>query len=189
MVPGIGRKLRESRNDPGAAYYFGGRLPASPLHRRVSFDRTGFRESQVERLAIGDRYFDLDEVRTEHADWDGTIRGTACSFHKHDAPALGTLFLMGGLLDMEPSAQYREFAEECDRWARQAETEGHRKVLEEMAETRRKLAAETDSISAGCFSSTSFMRSSARRNHTCNMCSSETRIRSSLAMRAISRHA
>lgn len=51
---------------------------------------------------------------------------------------------MGGLFHMETSAQYREFAEECDRLARQAETDGHRKILVEMAETWRKLAAETD---------------------------------------------
>jgi hypothetical protein len=45
---------------------------------------------------------------------------------------------------METSAQYREFAEECDRWARQTENDGHRKILKEMAETWRTLAAETD---------------------------------------------
>jgi hypothetical protein len=43
----------------------------------------------------------------------------------------------------ETSAQYREFAEECDRLAKQAKT-GERKILEEMAEAWRMVAAEAD---------------------------------------------
>jgi hypothetical protein len=45
---------------------------------------------------------------------------------------------------METSAQYREFAEECDRLAKQAKTDGERKILEEMAKTWRIVAAEED---------------------------------------------
>jgi MoxR-like ATPase len=42
------------------------------------------------------------------------------------------------------SAQYREFAEECDRLAQEAKTEHHRKILEEMAEAWRRVAGEVD---------------------------------------------
>jgi hypothetical protein len=45
---------------------------------------------------------------------------------------------------LETSAQYREFAEECDRLAQQAKADGHRKILEEMAEAWRTVAAEAD---------------------------------------------
>jgi hypothetical protein len=41
-------------------------------------------------------------------------------------------------------SQYREFAEECDRLAKQAKIDGERKILEEMAEAWRKVAAEAD---------------------------------------------
>jgi len=42
------------------------------------------------------------------------------------------------------SAQYREFAEECDRLAKQAKTDGERKTLEKMAKAWRMVAAEAD---------------------------------------------
>ena len=45
---------------------------------------------------------------------------------------------------LETSAQYREFAEECNRLAKQANTDDHRKILEEMAEAWRMVAAEAD---------------------------------------------
>jgi hypothetical protein len=45
---------------------------------------------------------------------------------------------------METSTHYREFAEECDRLAREAKSEHHRKALEEIARAWRKLAAEED---------------------------------------------
>jgi hypothetical protein len=45
---------------------------------------------------------------------------------------------------METSAQYREFAEQCDRLAKQVKTDAERKILEEMAEAWRIVAAETD---------------------------------------------
>jgi hypothetical protein len=44
----------------------------------------------------------------------------------------------------ETSAQYWEFAEECDRLAKQVKTDGHREILKEMAEAWRTVAAETD---------------------------------------------
>jgi len=40
--------------------------------------------------------------------------------------------------------QYREFAEECLRLAKQANDERHRKILKEMAEEWSKLAKEPD---------------------------------------------
>ena len=45
---------------------------------------------------------------------------------------------------METSAQYREFAEECDRLAEEAKTQHERKILEEMAKAWRMVAAEAD---------------------------------------------
>jgi hypothetical protein len=45
---------------------------------------------------------------------------------------------------LETSAQYREFAEECNRLAKQTKADGHRKILEEMAEAWRIVAAEAD---------------------------------------------
>ena len=44
----------------------------------------------------------------------------------------------------ETSAQYSWFAEECDRLAKQAKTDGERKILEELAEAWRMVAAEAD---------------------------------------------
>jgi len=48
----------------------------------------------------------------------------------------------GGLFPMETSAQskYREFAEECERLAKQAAAERHRAVLLEMAAAWRQLS-------------------------------------------------
>ena len=45
---------------------------------------------------------------------------------------------------LETSAQYREFAEECNRLAEKAKVVSHRKILEEMAEAWRRVAAEAD---------------------------------------------
>jgi hypothetical protein len=45
---------------------------------------------------------------------------------------------------MQTRTQYRDFAEECDRLAKQAETERQCMVLNEMAEAWRKLAEEAD---------------------------------------------
>jgi hypothetical protein len=47
-------------------------------------------------------------------------------------------------LHMGKAEQFREFAEECERLARQATADHHRKILLEMAKTWRKLANETD---------------------------------------------
>jgi hypothetical protein len=41
---------------------------------------------------------------------------------------------------MQTSDQYRKFAEECQRWAREAKMESQRKILEQMAEVWRMLA-------------------------------------------------
>jgi hypothetical protein len=58
---------------------------------------------------------------------------------------MGALFYMATLAQYrETSAEYREFAEECDRLAKQVKTDGERKILEEMAEAWRIVAAEAD---------------------------------------------
>jgi hypothetical protein len=49
---------------------------------------------------------------------------------------------------MHKPTEYREFAEECDRLAKEATTERHRMVLKEMAETWRKLAEKADTADA-----------------------------------------
>ena len=45
---------------------------------------------------------------------------------------------------METPAQYRKYAEECERLAKQAKAAHHRKVLEEMAQVWRQLADRAD---------------------------------------------
>ena len=45
---------------------------------------------------------------------------------------------------METSTEYRRFAQECDRLAREAKTERHRKIMEDMAGAWDKLAQEAE---------------------------------------------
>jgi hypothetical protein len=45
---------------------------------------------------------------------------------------------------METPTQYRQFAEECDRMANQADTERQRGILREMAEVWRQLAKDAN---------------------------------------------
>jgi hypothetical protein len=50
---------------------------------------------------------------------------------------------------MKPSTQYREFADECDRLAKETSDPRHKKVLEEMGRAWRELADEADQKNAG----------------------------------------
>jgi hypothetical protein len=50
---------------------------------------------------------------------------------------------------MKTSAQYLEFAEDCDRLVMEAKDPRHKKVLQEMAQAWRKLADEADQKNAG----------------------------------------
>jgi hypothetical protein len=45
---------------------------------------------------------------------------------------------------METATEYRRFAQECQRLAREAMTERHRKIMEEMAQAWERLAKEVD---------------------------------------------
>jgi hypothetical protein len=49
-----------------------------------------------------------------------------------------------GFFIMESSAQYREFAEKCDRLVEETKDSQHKQVLQEMARTWRELADEED---------------------------------------------
>jgi hypothetical protein len=49
-----------------------------------------------------------------------------------------------GLFFMEPSTQYREFAEECRRFAQLAKTDEQRKILLQMEMVWTKLAEEAE---------------------------------------------
>jgi hypothetical protein len=49
-----------------------------------------------------------------------------------------------GYSGMETSTEYRRFAQECHRLAREAKTERHRKIMQEMAQAWERLAKETD---------------------------------------------
>ncbi len=46
--------------------------------------------------------------------------------------------------NMRKSEQFREFAEQCERLARQAAAERHRKILMEMADTWKRLAEDSE---------------------------------------------
>jgi len=66
-------------------------------------------------------------------------------FRRHDLHASGTHERTAGLSpQMDPSTQYRSFAEECRRLAEQVESERHRRILYEMALAWSKLADETE---------------------------------------------
>ncbi len=55
-----------------------------------------------------------------------------------NAPLDGRVVLHGNV------SAIREFAKECDCLAKQVTADGHRKILEEIAETWRMLAADAD---------------------------------------------
>jgi hypothetical protein len=45
---------------------------------------------------------------------------------------------------METTTEYQRYAEECRRLSRQAKTEQHRRILEEMAQAWEELAKEAE---------------------------------------------
>jgi uncharacterized protein (DUF1697 family) len=49
-----------------------------------------------------------------------------------------------GCLPMEASAQYREFAEKCDRLVEETKEPRHKLMLQEMAQAWRNLASEEE---------------------------------------------
>jgi hypothetical protein len=51
---------------------------------------------------------------------------------------------MAGCSGMETATEYRRFAEECRRMARETKGERHRGILEDMAREWEKLAKEAD---------------------------------------------
>jgi hypothetical protein len=65
---------------------------------------------------------------------------------RHDGHASGTALLKGRLPIMEKTAaQYREFADECERLAKTGKIErDQRSILKEMADTWRNLAEKAD---------------------------------------------
>ena len=94
-----------------------------------------------------------------------------------------------------PNANTRNSRRRCERLAKEARTDHHRAVLREMADAWRKLrrdgaASRTASscpVSRGVLPSP-FSRASARRNQTCAIWISTTRVCSLSLVRAISRH-
>ena len=78
----------------------------------------------------------------------GRARNTSCSGRRirvpHGNPTMQAERPVPptGLLRMEtsPKRRYQQFAEECERLAKDAKTEHHRTILREMAEVWRKLA-------------------------------------------------
>ncbi len=52
--------------------------------------------------------------------------------------------MRAGSISMHSAEEYRKFAEECERLAREAKAEHHRNILREMAATWKKLAEEAD---------------------------------------------
>jgi hypothetical protein len=51
---------------------------------------------------------------------------------------------VAGYSGMETATEYRRFAQECRRLAREAKTERHRQIMEEMARAWDGLAKETE---------------------------------------------
>src|ERR1700730_17295101 len=93
---------------------------------------------------------------------------------------------------METSTEYRRFAQECHRLAREAKTERHRQIMEEMAQAWERLAKETDRghapPSAASPSASWSCPCPARRSHTCAICNKLARAFGSWSALAISKH-
>jgi len=60
----------------------------------------------------------------------------------HDPYARERRYCVRDCFVMETSREFREFADQCESLAQQAENEHHRKILKKMAEAWRKVADE-----------------------------------------------
>ncbi len=63
---------------------------------------------------------------------------------EHDFHARGTTLIAGGLLSMTTATQYREFAKECARLAKEMTSEQHRAALKRMEAVWLRLAEEAE---------------------------------------------
>src|SRR5262245_59143159 len=95
---------------------------------------------------------------------------------------------------METATEYRRFAQECRRLARDAQTERHRKIMEDMARAWDTLATEVDEESSHPSPGPDVSSASwtspwpARRSQTCAMCNKVARAFGSWMTLAISKH-
>jgi hypothetical protein len=98
-------------------------------------------------LTVRQRNWGIMVARPEGTNAAGNLR--------HQGPILATYSCMapifperhtgdGGFSDMEPSMQYRKFAEDCRRLAQLAKIDEHRKILREMEIAWVRLAEEAE---------------------------------------------
>jgi hypothetical protein len=74
---------------------------------------------------------------TPKADWGHGSTGMTSMHSERPGRA-------AGYSGMETATEYRRFAQECRRLARDAKTERHRKIMEDMARAWDTLAADAD---------------------------------------------
>src|SRR5262249_42452209 len=95
---------------------------------------------------------------------------------------------------METATEYRRFAQECRRLARDAQTERHRKIMEDMARAWDTLATQGDEEASHASPRPAFSSAPlssprpARRSQPCAMCNRVARAFGSWMTLAISKH-